>query len=449
MKRYLKFFFSLATIFILFSISIAAEEVDRVYPVVSCVNVHQSPKPKAKVITQLSYGQWVTVKAQQPGWYHIRTVNGQEGYIPRNQVAAAWIKILKDQRQLILMNGNKEVRTFPMALGFNPKDDKIKKGDGCTPEGRFYICEVIRNPQPRQTYGPVSLRISYPNIEDARRGLRDKLITQPQYRDIIQAVHQVKLPPQNTPLGGSIKIHGGAAGVESDWTLGCVALNDSDMSYVFTQIPQSNALVEIYRNRTQERLLNDTHYVNREILRTSHNMIKKGCTYTQDARAIIPLSYPYGDFNPRAGVCTDVVIRALRRLNIDLQALVYEDILLNPRRYPGIKSANANIDHRRTRNLKIYLDHHALKLTLEPPAKNPQQWLPGDIVLMDTGIDNGTIYDHIGIVSDRKTDQGIPLVINLWTTGCHLNEMDLLQGDYPGIVGHYRLFHPYYYNAVR
>ncbi|MCI0471272.1 MAG: hypothetical protein L0Y73_06430 [Candidatus Aminicenantes bacterium] len=62
------------------------------------------------------------------------------------------------------MKDEKALGEFPAALGLNPKDDKVREGDRCTPEGRFYICEVIKNPQPATTYGPISLRISYPNI---------------------------------------------------------------------------------------------------------------------------------------------------------------------------------------------------------------------------------------------------------------------------------------------
>ncbi len=68
---------------------------------------------------------------------------------------------------------------------------------------------------------------------------------------------------------------------------------------------------------------------------------------------------------------------------------------------------------------------------------------------MDTGVNNGTIYDHIGIVSYHKNQKGIPLVINLWTIGDKLNEMELLNGDYPKIVGHYRLLNPLYYDSYK
>jgi uncharacterized protein YijF (DUF1287 family) len=347
------------------------------------------------------------------------------------------------------MKEDKVQQRYPAALGFNPRDDKIKQGDGCTPEGRFYICQIIEKPKSAATYGPVSLRISYPNIEDARRGLKDKLITKAQYLAIVRAIHYGRMPPQNTPLGSSIKIHGGDPGVSHDWTLGCVAMKNPDIKQLFSSIPKKLVMVDIYSNRQQEQEYNGNGYVNRRTLEESQKLVKQGCSYTRKATAIIPISYPLGDFDQSIGVCTDVAIRALRGLGIDLQALLYEDIILHPRRYPNISKPNPNIDHRRTRNLKRFFDYHAEVLTIEPPAKKPNQWLPGDIVIMDTGIPNGTIYDHIGIVSSRKTREGIPLVVNLWTIGCRLNEMELLNGDYPKIVGHYRLLHPFFYDALK
>lgn len=422
---------------------------DRVYSIVPLLNVREKPSTNAKTIEHLRHGRWVDVISKGDEWLKTKMPNGKNGYVFKKLVTDTWIKVLKDERRLLLMKGDKVQQQYPAALGFNPRDDKIKQGDGCTPEGRFYICQIIEKPKPAATYGPVSLRISYPNIEDARRGLKDKLITRAQYLAIVKAIHHGRMPPQNTPLGSSIKIHGGNPGVSHDWTLGCVAMKNSDIKQLFSRIPKTLTMVEIYRSRHQEQKYNGNGYVNRRTLEESQKLVKQGCSYTRKATAIIPISYPLGDFDKSIGVCTDVAIRALRGLGIDLQALLYEDIILHPRRYPNISKPNPNIDHRRTRNLKRFFGHHSEVLTLEPPAKKPNQWLAGDIVIMDTGIPNGTIYDHIGIVSSRKSREGIPLVVNLWTIGCQLNEMELLNGDYPKIVGHYRLLHPFFYDALK
>jgi uncharacterized protein YijF (DUF1287 family) len=422
---------------------------DRVYSIVPFLNVREKPSNNSKIIEHLRYGRWVDVINKGDEWMKIKMPNGKNGYVFTKLVTDIRIRILKDERRLLLMKGDRVQQQYPAALGFNPRDDKIKQGDGCTPEGRFYICQIIEKPKTASTYGPVSLRISYPNIEDARRGLKDKLIKKTQYLEIVKAIHHGRMPLQNTPLGGSIKIHGGDPGVSYDWTLGCVAMKNSDIKQLFSRIPKTLVMVDIYRNRQQEQKYNGNGYVNRRTLEESQKLIKQGCSYTRKATAIIPISYPLGDFDKSIGVCTDVAIRALRGLGIDLQALLYEDIILHPRRYPNISKPNPNIDHRRTRNLKRFFDFHAEVLTIEPPAKKPKEWLPGDIVIMDTGIPNGTIYDHIGIVSSRKSREGIPLVINLWTIGCQLNEMELLNGDYPKIVGHYRLLHPFFYDALK
>ena len=113
---------------------------------------------------------------------------------------------------------------------YKKEGDKVKEGDGATPEGEFYI--FTKNE--RSAYY-LSLGISYPNIEDARRGLRDGLVNDEQYHQIVDAIQSGDAPPQNTPLGGLIYIHG--RGSRTDWTWGCVALDDENMKVLFEAVP--------------------------------------------------------------------------------------------------------------------------------------------------------------------------------------------------------------------
>ena len=136
----------------------------------------------------------------------------------------------------MLYSAGRVVRTYPVGLGFNPVDDKTKEGDGCTPEGRFYI--FTRN---ARSAFHLSLGLSYPNAEDAARGLRDGLITQAQYRAILRAVRRRGAPPQNTALGGQIYIHGN--GAHRDWTWGCIALEDADIEELFRAVPVGTTVV--------------------------------------------------------------------------------------------------------------------------------------------------------------------------------------------------------------
>lgn len=139
------------------------------------------------------------------------------------------IIVIKSKRQLMLYSDTRLVRAYNVGLGFNPLPDKVKEGDGATPEGEFYI--FTKNE--RSAYY-LSLGISYPNIEDAGRGLRDGLINQEQHDQIVSAIRSGGAPPQNTPLGGQIYIHG--HGSQRDWTWGCVALEDSDMKELFEAV---------------------------------------------------------------------------------------------------------------------------------------------------------------------------------------------------------------------
>lgn len=146
------------------------------------------------------------------------------------------IVVSKSKRRLMLYSDNKLVRTYRVGLGLNPTDDKVREGDRRTPEGEFYI--FTRNA--KSAYY-LSLGVSYPNAEDAERGLRDGLINREQHDQILNAVRGKIAPPQNTPLGGQIYIHGN--GSRSDWTWGCVALDDKDMKELFDAVPVGTQVI--------------------------------------------------------------------------------------------------------------------------------------------------------------------------------------------------------------
>lgn len=139
------------------------------------------------------------------------------------------IVVYKKERKLELYSGDKLVRSYRIGLGFNPVPDKEREGDGATPEGDFYV--FVKN---NKSAYYLSLGISYPNVEDAERGLRDGLITRAQYDAIVDAHRRKATPPQHSKLGGLIYIHGHGAG--SDWTLGCVALENEDMKELFDSV---------------------------------------------------------------------------------------------------------------------------------------------------------------------------------------------------------------------
>ena len=116
--------------------------------------------------------------------------------------------------------------------------------------------------------------------------------------------------------------------------------------------------------------------------------------------AYFSIPYPNGDVPANYGVCTDVVIRAYRKLGIDLQKLVHEDMKVNFDKYPknwNLKSTDTNIDHRRVPNLMTFFTRFGVVKSI---SKNPEDYLPGDIVTWNLGRRIG----HIGIISSKKSN---------------------------------------------
>ncbi|MES2287996.1 MAG: DUF1287 domain-containing protein [Bacteroidota bacterium] len=114
------------------------------------------------------------------------------------------------------------------------------------------------------------------------------------------------------------------------------------------------------------------------------------------------ISYPNGDVPTGKGVCTDVVIRAYRKLGIDLQKEVHEDMKANFQKYPktwGLKHPDKNIDHRRVPNLMVFFTRHG---QVKPITDKPEDYLPGNIVCWNLG---GAVT-HIGLVVNKKSADG-------------------------------------------
>ena len=142
------------------------------------------------------------------------------------------------------------------------------------------------------------------------------------------------------------------------------------------------------------------------------------------------IDYPDGDIPADKGVCTDVIIRAYRKLGVDLQKEVHEDMTAHFDEYPknwGLKTPDKNIDHRRVPNLMTFFKRHG---TVKKITQDPNDYKPGDIVCWNLG---GGIT-HIGIVSGKKSNDGQRYLI-IHNIGAGQVAEDILF-DYK-IIGHY------------
>jgi uncharacterized protein YijF (DUF1287 family) len=165
------------------------------------------------------------------------------------------------------------------------------------------------------------------------------------------------------------------------------------------------------------------------IVKAARSQIGKTVSYNP---AYAGLDYPNGDIPIEKGVCSDVVIRALRDgLDMDLQKLVHEDMRIAFSEYPDIwrlTRPDRNIDHRRVPNLKTYFKRHGYQVAV---TDNKQDYLEGDLVTCTVG----RSAPHIMIVSNRKGPNGTLMVIH--NIGIGTKEENRLF-EFP-LTGHYRI----------
>ncbi|MCG3200832.1 MAG: hypothetical protein NFCOHLIN_00694 [Gammaproteobacteria bacterium] len=156
------------------------------------------------------------------------------------------IQVIKSQRLLLIKHDGKVEKQYRVASGKGGKGDKKMMGDRKTPVGIYRIVE-LKDSEKFHRF----LRLSYPNVKDAFYGLKNKIITRAEFDAIVAAAHSGRIPPQDTPLGGAIGIHG--LGDESgdrvylhlgnDWTEGCIALTNEQIEEIMRYVDVGTKVV--------------------------------------------------------------------------------------------------------------------------------------------------------------------------------------------------------------
>lgn len=154
------------------------------------------------------------------------------------------IMVDKSDHTLSVYTAGIRLKTYHVELGDSGLGDKAVSGDHKTPEGTFYVAEIsVLNPADPYL-GSRWMRLSYPNIEDADRGLAQGLIDQQTHDSIVEANKRLAIPPQNTALGGGVGIHGGSTpALGKDWTWGCVGLTNHDVEDFFDYVSVGTPVV--------------------------------------------------------------------------------------------------------------------------------------------------------------------------------------------------------------
>ncbi len=169
-------------------------------------------------------------------------------------------------------------------------------------------------------------------------------------------------------------------------------------------------------------------------------LVKKAIEQTKQKVTYVPayvqIKYPNGDVPSNTGVCTDLVIRAYRGVNIDLQKEVHEDMMKHFKEYPKLwklKAPDSNIDHRRVPNLMTYFKNKKAELKI---SDKPEDYKPGDLVTWNLQNKNAVSgITHIGIVTDQRSVDGKRYLIAHNIGGGNTIE-DMLFSYI--IIGHYR-----------
>lgn len=192
---------------------------------------------------------------------------------------------------------------------------------------------------------------------------------------------------------------------------------------------QKNKTVYYAKDFNIEILISKNDYDNDEI--DDYTDILQGAKIEAEKRPTYKSEYYSGGYPPDGeGVCTDVIWRALRNAGYSLKDMVDEDIKNNTDKYPRVNGKpDPNIDFRRVPNLKVYFERNQLVLTTD--LTKIEQWQPGDIVVFGNS--------HIGIISDKRNERGVPYLIH--NGGQPIREEDILELyiNYDPITGHYRM----------
>lgn len=148
-------------------------------------------------------------------------------------------------RTLFMKYKQDVLKEYRIAAGaMTDEGDKVKEGDRRTPRGEFYVCTKLNFQQWNGNLGTRAILISYPSLEDAERGLKDNIITQSVFNQIKTAAMNKSTPPQTTPLGSAIEIHGGARPeMDRDWTAGCIGMYNEDVEEIYDYVNIGTSVV--------------------------------------------------------------------------------------------------------------------------------------------------------------------------------------------------------------
>jgi uncharacterized protein YgiM (DUF1202 family) len=416
------------------------EEMPRsyVYTINPEVNLRSGPDTNSMTLEQLEHNETLGVFGEKGAWLYVKTISGAKGYVRSDMVSDLAIKVHKRERRLYLLKKDKVIKSYHIALSSeNPLRDKERLGDYGTPEGRFYICQMADDPS-KLKYGPRSMLISYPGIEDARRGFKEGLIDYTTYQEIAQAIKNGRAPSQKTGLGSQIRIHGCCG--KYDWTKGCIGLEDSDVIELYAMVSPGTR-VDIYKSAEQDQELNSPLYFSTRILEGANKQRAGTALYAYQSAGQIQSDYS-SDSSTRHSAAPDNLVKLMQHANIELESLIPEDAMLYPWRYSSCATSGNKNNNLSLCQLRTWFSHHAQVLSNTLGVQFVMYLKPGDILIMNTGASSGSQGDFMGIIGTGCEANGFPEIITVWQKP---GLMDVPRDKAPTILYCFRLTDPLEY----
>lgn len=388
----------------------AQSEFPQFYVLKHKVNLRKTPGTDASLVGQACQNQTLARLDQQAGWLKAAFPNTTVGWIRHDLVSDKILYIIKNSRQLALLEQGNPLLSVQISPVARPLGT-----------GRYF--------------GDISdkkLTISWPNRLDMRKLLENGELSYSDYEKAILNGPQA--------IGKEVNICSNAARSAE-----CGAYIASSDFARLTELVPHGVRVEIYSDSDAQQRINELDFVSKQIFQGALEQLKAPAAGLAPGGRAPRLFYPGGDIQPDFATSADIVIRAVRKADIDLQAAIYEDILLTPKAYAGLDLGKTDFGaHRQVPVLHTFLTRHALVLPTDA-NEDPYSFEPGDIVTVSTGQFGEKIPDRAGIVGEEYNSQGQPLVITAWDLGQHTRRLDLLSQKDIEVTGHFRMTHLFDY----
>ncbi|QJB56170.1 DUF1287 domain-containing protein [Pseudodesulfovibrio sp. zrk46] len=376
------------------------------------INLRSGPDTHHALVGQISGNDSLFCLEKRGAWFRAVRPDGVQGWVRSDLLSKIVVSIDNKKRELQVFNGKS------LSLTASVRQPNAHKMGG----GRYFARKQGNR-----------LEFDWPNRHDMRNLLAKGQMTYPVY---VQSLRR------------DVDAHGNRLALCSagDKSKSCVITMPAGKFRKLMESVSDYVRVEFYSDNEEKVRINSPDDLSRRVHMGAWAQLESPAAGLGPSSRVPHLSYPGGDIQPDFATSADIVVRAVRKGGVDLQALVHEDMVLAPEAYSGLEAGPDGAGaHRRIPVLFNWFKRHTLSLPVSV-TEDPFAFEGGDIVFFGTTSSDGTIVpDHAGVVCEAFNRAGYPMVITVWDMGWLTRKMDLLGKANPKVVGHFRMLHLFDY----